>query len=1136
MKHAEKVVKSPQGKKSKPRLSASATAHAESKSERVRQALTNSELRYRRLFETAQDGILILDAETGTITDVNPFLINMLGYSLEEFMEKKLWEIGEFKNIVASKDAFEELQKKEYIRYENMPLKAKDGRLVQVEFVSNAYMVGDEKVIQCNIRDITERKRAEKALRESEERYRTLISHIPQKIFYKDRNSVYVSSNDLYAKDLGIHAADIIGKTDFDFFPSELAEKYRADDRSIMESGRTVEIEEDYIEHGELRTVFTVKTPVRNEQGEVVGVVGIFSDITERKRAEKNILNLNRMYAVLSEINQTIVKTPTRDHLFRETCRIAVDHGELNFAWIGILDQEKKTVVPFAHGGKGECHRINAIHSFVKKPDSKGPVASAIREKKCIALNNVSSDHYMQLWGENIRSCGSRSLAAAPLFFKKEVYGVFVVCAKEIDFFTQEEIKLLEEIGTDISFALDSLDEKEQRQKAVEQLKESEERFRTLVENMNDGLGTTDDSDIITYANRRYGEFFGVTPDELVGKKIYDLFDEPNQNIVKEEQDKRRQGYPSKYEFAITRKNGTKAYALASGSPLFDRNGQFAGSLGIVADITERKRAEEEIRSRTNELSTLYELSRSLAEINDLNKILELVNLWTVENISVTFSRIALLEGSELVMRAAYPIRVLNHTIPVSNRVPLSALPNCQRAIEDNEPVILSTGDQEFGGEERTALLVDFVKSLCLVPLRVGDSLQNSGRIIGLLMLGEVRSESREPFTQEKIRLVRSIGDQAAIAIHRAQLHEQTERRLQHLAALREIDNVIISSFDLHLNLTKVLTHVIEQIGVAAADVLLFNPSLQMLEYVAGLGFRTKNIERVRQRLGEGYAGRAALEGQMVHIPDLANDHDIFLRRTLLAGEEFVGYFGVPLVVKGQVKGVLEVFQREQFYPDEEWIDFLNALAGQAAIAIDNVTLFNSLQRSNSELTMAYDATIEGWSHALDLRDNETEGHTLRVADGTVKLAQSFNFSDNDIIQIRWGALLHDIGKMGVPDGILLKPGALTDEEWIVMKKHPTFALEMISPIRYLRLALDIPYCHHEKWDGTGYPRGLEGEQIPLSARIFAVVDVWDALNSDRPYRHAWPAEKVREHIKSLAGTHFDPQVVDICFKLNVLE
>jgi len=229
----------------------------------------------------------------------------------------------------------------------------------------------------------------------------------------------------------------------------------------------------------------------------------------------------------------------------------------------------------------------------------------------------------------------------------------------------------------------------------------------------------------------------------------------------------------------------------------------------------------------------------------------------------------------------------------------------------------------------------------------------------------------------------------------------------------------------------------------------------------------------------------------------------------------------------------LGVFHRTSFEPTAEWLDFLNALAGQTAIAIDNATLFEGLQKSNLELAMAYDTTIEGWSRALDLRDKETEGHSRRVSEMTVKLARAYGLGEAELVQIRWGALLHDIGKMGVPDSILLKPGPLTDEEWVKMKMHPTLAYEMLSPIRYLHQALEIPYSHHEKWDGSGYPHGLKGTQIPLAARIFAVVDVWDALRSDRPYRPGWPEAKVCDHIRDAAGTHFDPQVVDIFLQIS---
>jgi putative two-component system response regulator len=190
------------------------------------------------------------------------------------------------------------------------------------------------------------------------------------------------------------------------------------------------------------------------------------------------------------------------------------------------------------------------------------------------------------------------------------------------------------------------------------------------------------------------------------------------------------------------------------------------------------------------------------------------------------------------------------------------------------------------------------------------------------------------------------------------------------------------------------------------------------------------------------------------------------------------------------------------------------------------------LREANAQLLNAYEATIEGLSHALDLRDRETEGHSQRVTEVTVRLAQASNISDEEIVHLRRGALLHDIGKIGIPDSILHKPDSLTPEEWVIMRKHPQFAYDMLSPIEYLHPALDIPYSHHEKWDGTGYPRGLKAEEIPMSARLFAIADVWDAVTSDRPYRPAWTEEQARTYIHEQSGKHFDPQVVELFFKV----
>lgn len=190
-----------------------------------------------------------------------------------------------------------------------------------------------------------------------------------------------------------------------------------------------------------------------------------------------------------------------------------------------------------------------------------------------------------------------------------------------------------------------------------------------------------------------------------------------------------------------------------------------------------------------------------------------------------------------------------------------------------------------------------------------------------------------------------------------------------------------------------------------------------------------------------------------------------------------------------------------------------------------------SLNISRKELEETYNATLLGWSRALSIRDHETSEHAQRVTDLTEKIARKMGIPEEEVIHIRRGALLHDVGKIGVPDKVLLKPGPLDDEEWKIMRYHPVLAKKLLSPVPYLQPAIDIPYCHHERWDGSGYPQGLKGEEIPLSARIFAVVDTWDALTNSRPYRSAWSPKKASEFLKEQSNVTFDPKVVEVFFQ-----
>jgi HD-GYP domain-containing protein (c-di-GMP phosphodiesterase class II) len=378
-------------------------------------------------------------------------------------------------------------------------------------------------------------------------------------------------------------------------------------------------------------------------------------------------------------------------------------------------------------------------------------------------------------------------------------------------------------------------------------------------------------------------------------------------------------------------------------------------------------------------------------------------------------------------------------------------------------------------------------------------------------------------------RFIVSNGKHSTVIIQDITRYKTNEARIQkqldQMSALRAIDHAITSSVDLNLTLSILLTQVVNHLQIDAASILLWNAEIKRLEYAAGLGFLTNALSHTKLRLGEGYAGVAALEQRVVHKVNLSNRDTDFLRSPSFGQEGFVSYYGIPLIAKGQVQGVLEIFKRSLINPDSAWLSFLEMLGGQAAIAIDNASLFSNLQRSNTEITSAYDATIEGWSRALEMRDHATEKHTKNVVEKTLLLARQLEIPNKDLIHLRRGAALHDIGKMGIPDRILHKPGPLTDDEWEIMRQHPRYARDLLSPIDYLRPAMDIPCHHHERWDGSGYPSGLQGEEIPLPARLFAVIDVFDALTSDRPYRKAWPKQDALRYIKEQAGKLFDPKV-----------
>jgi putative nucleotidyltransferase with HDIG domain len=546
-------------------------------------------------------------------------------------------------------------------------------------------------------------------------------------------------------------------------------------------------------------------------------------------------------------------------------------------------------------------------------------------------------------------------------------------------------------------------------------------------------------------------------------------------------------------------------------------------------------------RDRYNAVRMIQRVSEAASSVIDLDELLRMIVTEITQTFHIDKAALFLKDKYRRNYQLAYQTGTrLSPRISLASDHPLIVWLSIHDHVVNQRDLDTNPNFRSIWGQEKET--IDAIEADIYVPLIA------KGELLGFLSLGPKRSE--QLYGSEDKQILLTLSHQVAVAIQNAQLYttaqqeliqrREAEKRLQlqlkRLSALQNINIAITTNIDLQIPLYLLLEQVTDQLDVDAADVLLMDEENQQLFFVAGRGFQTDALKYTKLNIGEGLAGRAAEIMDVVYINDLSEEKTLLKQSPLLEGEGFVAYYGAPLISKGKVQGVLEVFHRSPLKPDEEWENFLHTLTSETAIAVDNALLFRDLEKSNLDLAVAYETTLEGWARTLELRDRETQGHSQRVLDLTLRLARKLGFTDEELVHVQRGALLHDIGKMGVPDHILLKEGTLTEAEWEIMRKHPIYAYEMLSTIPFLRKALDIPYCHHEKWDGSGYPRGLKGEEIPLSARIFAIVDVWDALLSDRPYRKAWTEEKTLEYIKAESGSHFDPMVVDAFMQIQQSE
>jgi PAS domain S-box-containing protein/putative nucleotidyltransferase with HDIG domain len=1011
------------------------------------QLLRENEEKFRTLAENSPDNIARYDINCQTIY-VNPTLEKTLSRTAPEMLGTFPGEAGFIAEAKEYQDKMREVLQtgKEAELDVVLPDTGGGRRYHNIRFVAERGADGAITGVQAIGRDITERKQMEEALSKSESELRTLINTMTDVIFVGNSEGRFLKIVDTNASLLYKPSQELLGRTLHEVFPKDQADFFLKQLRQALETKKSVDFEYNLLIGDQVLWFFATVSPMTEDQTLMVA-----RNITAQKQAEEALRKNNALLERIFSSTESL---------------IAYMDTDFNFIRVNRAYAEGDQQTPEYFVGKNH---------FALYPNE---------ENEKIFRNVLAT-------GEP-----------------------FVVYAKPFVYANHPErgttywnwtLQPVKEADGSITGLVMSMADVTAREQADIARHESDERYRTLVQQASDGIFVADPQGNYIDVNPSGCAMLGFTREELLQLNMRDLASPKSQVEKPRRMDLLQNGKSITLERSLITKEGAALPVEISGTML--ENGNL---LGIVRDITERKRHELEREAIITVSASLRQASTRTEIISIiLDKLLELFDA----------------DGTVMVLpdpltggyidemgRGEVGERMIGLNVPPGKGV-------CNWVIENKRPY-LNNQAQNDPFFYRPDLLED---SHCLatVPLITNE------QVIGTLWIAR-----KKEITDADLSLLNAIADIAANAIHRVILHEQTQRQLQHLIALHQIDLAITTNLELNVTLDVILTSVKSELDVDAAAILLLDPITHTLDHTASMGFKTRTIERSRVKLADGCAGLAAREQCIVSHPDLKLVHGSFSRSSLLLDENFTAYFAAPLISKGQVKGVLEVFKHNPYEPDSEWLSYFETLATQSAIAIESANMFKNLQRSNSELTLAYDATIEGWSLALDLRDKETEGHSQRVTEMTLLLAEKIGMLDVEKLNLKRGALLHDIGKMGIPDSILLKTGTLTLDEMRIMRQHPIYAYQMLSPIAYLKHAVEIPYCHHEKWDGSGYPRGLKGEEIPLSARLFTVVDVFDALSSDRPYRKAWSREEILRYIEEQSGKHFDPKIAKIFLEM----
>lgn len=1060
-------------------------------------ALRESESRFRMLFERSTDAIFVVELRTGRYLDANRAAEQLVGRSIAEIKELTTFDITpqgarERLERIASAEETVEFGEVEYLRPDGS---ARIARLTAVPI--------NQELVFGIAHDVTEARRAQAALerraKEMEALYQTSLEINAQSDLMRLLKTIVEQAANLLESPMGgLYLMEQDGETlklvvSHNLPGEPLGTCIRLGEGvsgRIAVSGEPLMVP-DYAnwegrarvyDHIGLRRILGAPLKVKEK---IIGVINVTDNLKTTPYTDEQIrlLQLIADQAAIAVENARLLESVQRELAERRQAEAALRESEERY----------RTVV----AGADVVSFMLDKNGVFTLSEGKGLAQLGLKPGQVVGVSALEMYRDYPSIIHSIR----RALAGETARSEDHI-GQIIFDSTYAPFF-DEDGKVQGLIGV----AVDMTD----RIKSEQQLRESEQSYRGLFNSVADAIYIQDKDGCFLDANQGAVEMYGYPREYFIGKFLQDLgapgkndFDHIKQLLVKA-----FQGETQTFEFWGQRRDGQ---VFPKDVRLF--KGTYFGKDVVIAlarDITERKRAEQALRRQLKELTLLHAIAGMAIRAHTMDELVEFVTQEVGRAFYSDNFGFGFLDETEQFLRPHPSYQGLTANVPRLYPIRGSV----------SGSVVLSGKPSRIGDVTQAAdyLMVNAeVRSELCVPIKLGE------RIIGII---NAESKELDFFTEEDERLMLTIAGQMANAIERFRLFEAESRRR------REAENLIqaVSALSTSLELEKVLEIILDSLEKVvpfdSASIFLLEGDFLRIMMARGLPNAQKVINQTFPADDPLFA-ETMRNGHLLILEDASQDP----RFNQWGDTSYVrGWMGVPLVARGEVIGYITLDSRQPAAYSNQHATLARAFANQAAIAIQNARLFERIQKSLNELNEAYETTIEGWSRALDLRDRETEGHTLRVTDLTLKMAEAMGFSPEERVHIRRGALLHDMGKLGVPDRILLKPDSLTDDEWEIMRMHPLYTYQMLAPIEYLRPALEIPLSHHERWDGSGYPRGLKGQEIPLVARIFAVIDVWDALTSDRPYRPAWSEQAALEYLKKNAGSLFDPQVVEIFLK-----